>query len=114
MLVPLAVVDLLCTSMRITSATENNGTTIGSFAWFDQLSSTVFFYVALIAFWVGVFAIIKRRASRRIAVIAFHVTFTLLALLVVMTQIYYILLDVTLNSDSFQLVKLIFQVEMPG
>jgi len=111
-LVPLGLVDLLCTSMRITSSTEDNGTKVGSWAWIDQLSSTVFFYLALIAFWVGVFALVRRRRSRRIAVIAFHIVFTLQALLVVLTQIYYILLDVTLNSDSFQLVKLIFQVEM--
>lgn len=112
MLVPLGLVDVLCTSMRITSETENNGTKILSLQWLDQISSTVFFYVALIAFWVGVFAIVRRKGSRRIAVIAFHLTFTLLALVVVLTQMYYILLDVTINSDSFQLVKLIFQVEM--
>lgn len=112
MIIPLGLVDVLCTSMRITSATEDNGTRIGSLSWLDQISSTVFFYVALIAFWVGVFAIVQRKGSRRIAVIAFHLTFTALALVVVLTQMYYILLDVTLNSDSFQLVKLIFQVEM--
>lgn len=111
-LVPLGFVDLVCTSMRITSSTEDNGTTIGSWAWFDQLSSTLFFYIALIAFWVAVFALVRRRGSRRLAVIAFHITFTVLALLIILTQLYYILLDVTLNSDSFELVKLIFQVEM--
>ncbi|MEV7398349.1 sulfatase-like hydrolase/transferase [Aeromicrobium sp. NPDC092404] len=111
-LVPLAIVDLLCTSMRITSATEDSDTRVGSWSWIAQLSSTVFFYLALIAFWVGVFALVRRRASRRIAVIVFHLVFTALALLVVLTQIYFILLDVTLNSESFELVKLIFQVNM--
>lgn len=112
LLVPLGLVDVLLLSARITGKVENNGTALGSPAYFDQIASDVFFYVALIAFWVGVFAVARRRLSRRIAIIGLHATFTLLAFVIVLTELYYIMLDVTLNSESFQLVSLIFQVEM--
>ena len=112
LLIPLGLVDVLLLSVRITGKVENNGTSFGSPAYFDQILSDVFFYLALIAFWVGVFAVVRRKVTRRVAIFFFHLCFTFLAFLVVLTELYYIMLDVTLNSESFQLVSLIFQVEM--
>ena len=112
LLVPMALVDVVAQSVRITGNVSGLDTAFLSSAYFSQIRSTVFYYFAVIVFWVGAFSIVRRTASRRLLTVAFHLCFVVQSIFIILTQLYYILLDVTLNSDSFQLVKLIFQVEM--
>lgn len=108
LLVPLSLVDLLCQTQR----SVGTGVGFGTAAYFDAIRSTACFDLAMIVFWLGAFAVVRRPRSRKWLTAALHVWFTVYALLVVIGEVYFLLLDVVLNLESFELVKLIFQVEM--
>ena len=106
LLVPPMLVELLFQTLRLSAV----GTTIGSFSYFDKLHSDVAFHLAIITFWVGAFAIVRGRGSRRALVIALHVFFTLLSLIIIMTHLFFYMLDLMPNLASFKLATLVFQV----
>lgn len=106
LLTPPLLVELLFQTLRLHAV----GTTIGSWQYFDKLHSDIAFHLAVIAFWVGAFSIVRRRVSRRALVIALHVFFTLLSLMIIMTHLFFFMLDLMPNLASFQLVTLVFQV----
>ncbi|TXL60612.1 LTA synthase family protein [Aeromicrobium terrae] len=106
LLVPPMIVALLFQTARLHAV----GTTIGSLSYFDKLHSDIAFHLAVIVFWVGAFAIVRRRGSRRALVIALHVFFTLLSLIIIITHLFFYMLDLMPNLASFQLVTLVFQV----
>jgi phosphoglycerol transferase MdoB-like AlkP superfamily enzyme len=108
----MALVDIAAQTVRITGDVSGLDTTFLSAAYFSQISSTVFYYVAVIVFWVGAFSIVRRPVSRRLLAVAFHVYFVLQSVFIILTALYFMLLDVMVNEESFQLVRLIFQVEM--
>lgn len=107
LLVPPMLVELLFQTLRLHAV---GGTTIGSWQWFDKLHSDVAFHLAILAFWVGAFSIVRRRGSRRALVIALHVFFTLLSLMIIMTHLFFFMLDIMPNLASFELLTLVFQV----
>jgi lipoteichoic acid synthase len=106
LLVPPMVVELLFQTLRLHAI----GTTIGTFSYFDKLHSDIAFHLAIICFWVGAFSIVRRRGSRRALVIALHVFFTLLSLIIIMTHLFFYMLDLMPNLESFKLATLVFQV----
>jgi arylsulfatase A-like enzyme len=106
LLVPPMLVELLFQTIRLKAV----GTTIGSLSYFDKLHSDIAFHLAIITFWVGAFSIVRRRGSRRALVIALHVFFTLLSLIIIMTHLFFYMLDLMPNLASFKLATLVFQV----
>lgn len=104
--VPLGLVAVLFQTLRLHAV----GTPILSWEYLDKIRSDVAFHLAVIVAWVGLFALIRRRWSRRLAVIALHIAFTVLSLTVIMTQLFFYLLDLMPNLDSFALMSLVFQV----
>jgi lipoteichoic acid synthase len=112
LLVPTALVDLACISMRIAHPAGGVHVTFGTWAWLVSIRSDLFFHLANITSWVGVFALVRRPALRRIATVIFHIWFVVLALFVILAQMYFMLLDVVPTVDSVYLVSLIFQIEV--
>jgi len=112
LLVPTALVDLMFNTMRLSHPAGGIPVSFGTWAWLVSIRSDLFFHLANIAFWVGVFALVRRPVARRLATVVFHVWFVLLALFVIIAQMYFLLLDVVLTVDSVYLVTLLFQIEV--
>jgi len=112
LLVPTAIVDLLFSTWRLAMPAGGIPITPGSLAWLASIRSDLFFHLANIAFWVGVFAVVRQRFLRALATLVFHLWFTALAIFIVVAQLYFVMLDVVLTADSWNLVALLFQVQM--
>ncbi|MFD0807166.1 LTA synthase family protein [Nocardioides caeni] len=108
LLVPVALVDLACQTMRLTTW----GTTFGSLTYFEQIRSDVVFHVGHFVFWVGVFHLVQAPKARRRLTILFHVWFTVLSFFIVIAQVYWMQLDVVVTYQSIQLVTLLLSVSM--
>lgn len=112
LLIPTAVVDLLFTTWRLALPAGGTPITPGSLAWLGGIRSDLLFHVANIAFWVGVFALVRRRIPRIIATWIFHLWFTALAIFILLAQLYFVKLDIVANADSWELFSLLLQVQM--
>jgi lipoteichoic acid synthase len=112
LLVPTALVDLTCVTLRLAHPAGGVPVSFGTWAWVLGIRSDLFFHLANITFWVGVFALVRRPIPRRIATLIFHVWFVALAFFIVIAQMYFMLLDVVLTVDSVYLVSLLFQIEV--
>lgn len=112
LLIPTAVVDLLFTTWRLAMPAGGDPITPLSLGWFGGVRSDVLFHVANIAFWVAVFALVRRRVPRIIATWIFHLWFTALAVFILLAQLYFVTLDIVANADSWELFSLLLQVQM--
>jgi len=112
LLVPVAVVDLIFQAVRVLSPAGDGRVSLVSWQLLDALRSDLMFHIANIVFWVVVFAVVRGRVTRRVAAVLFHIWFTILSIFVVLTMLYFVLLDVMINVHSISLVKLIFQTQM--